>query len=243
MLPIDAVICQANYEANRKYKEGKNNYNIYSKFFDENVPDWYNGKKQNVSYCAIFVHYLFCKSYGVENARKMLFMPKKSQGASSTYCYNQYKKNGAVIDKPVKGCQIFFKNTKGICHTGIVIDVDKTHVYTVEGNKSGDVSVRMCKYPLKSTKIYGFGMPDYNIDNILQDPVKPEKPEAPKTKYLKGIITAPSGLRIRSKPSINADILGLLKYGTEVEITKSSNPKWYKYKNGFIRTIWVQLIK
>ena len=236
MLPVDAVICQANYEANKKYKEGRNNYNIYSEYFDKNVPDWYNGKKQNVAYCAIFVHFLFCKSYGVDNARKMLFMPKKSEGASSTYCYNQYKKKGAVINKPVKGCQIFFKNTKGICHTGIVVNVDKTHVYTVEGNKAGDVSVKFCKYPLKSTKIYGYGMPDYNIDNIAQDPEKPEKI------YYKGVIIAPSGLNVRKEANTDCTVLEVLPYGTKVEVLDSNNNKWLKYKNGYILAKWVKLL-
>ena len=44
-------------------------------------------------------------------------------------------------------------------HVGIVIGRDDKYVYTVEGNSGDTVKIR--KYPLSSTVIYGYGIPSY----------------------------------------------------------------------------------
>jgi len=53
-------------------------------------------------------------------------------------------------------------------HTGLVVAVDKTYVYTIEGNTSADSgvvsnggSVNDKKYKLTYERIAGYGRPDY----------------------------------------------------------------------------------
>ena len=56
----------------------------------------------------------------------------------TVYSANHYKKKGRwYTSNPKVGDQIFFKNSSGICHTGIVYKVDSSKVYTIEGNTSG----------------------------------------------------------------------------------------------------------
>lgn len=213
-------------------KEGKNNYNIYGKFFDDNFPDFYNFKKVNAPYCQIYIHYVLVKCFGVDNVLKMCNLPKKSEGASCSYCYDRYKKAGMLIDKPEKGAQVFLKNSAGgICHTGIITKVDEKHFYTMEGNKS-DGLTKECKYPLNSKKVHSFAMPDYSIvSNLTDKPETPanDKPETPANeKYSMHKVIANSGLRIRKAPNtITAPILKVMPFGSYV-CAVPYNDKWHK---------------
>ena len=45
-------------------------------------------------------------------------------------------------------------------HTGIVIGHDEEYVYTVEGNSANDMC-RLKKYPINSSVIFGYGLPNY----------------------------------------------------------------------------------
>ena len=51
-------------------------------------------------------------------------------------------------------------------------------------------------------------------------------------------VTAPSGLNVRSKKSVDSDIIETLPFGSEVEILKSGR-KWSKIQNGYVRTEWL----
>ena len=59
---------------------------------------------------------------------------------------------------PLPGDYIFFDWDVGgdHCHVGAVLAVDRTMVYTIEGNSGGRVSVR--EYALDSTEIVGYGI-------------------------------------------------------------------------------------
>ena len=166
----------------------------------------------------------------------MLYQPLKSCGAGCSFSYGYYKEHKAVGTEPKKGAQIFFKNKSGkITHTGIVINIDKTHVYTVEGNK--DNAVKECKYPIKSTKIYGYGYPDFNIEE------KPsEKPADKPEKKFDVIIIAPSGLYVRKEPNTNCKALYVLPYKAVVTVSEYNN-EWYKTKDGYIFKKWAEIVK
>lgn len=237
-------------------KEGKNNYNIFGKFFDENVPDFYNYKKANAPYCQIYVHYVLVKCFGADKVYKMCNLPKKSEGASCIYCYGRYKKAGRLIDKPEKGAQVFFKNkTGGICHTGIITKVNNTHFFTMEGNKP-DGLTKECKYPLNSKKVLSFAMPDYSIvSNITDTPVTPSEPVTEPTSDI-GMykVVAPSGLRIREKTNTTtARVLAVMPYES-IATAYKYNDKWLKIVNytnpkgvtrkisGYIYSKWVRRI-
>lgn len=171
---------------------GDGNYTKYARDLD-NIPGFYNGRKNGFDWCDVFVDWLFVKAFGVEAAKKLLCQPEKSLGAGCRFSANYYKEKGLFHTKdPKPGDQIFYWNSgkTDVAHTGIVYKVDNQYVYTVEGNTSsasGVVAngggVAQKKYSLFYGRIYGYGRPDYS--NVLYEDnseVAPEvKPETEKT--------------------------------------------------------------
>lgn len=142
---------------------GSNNWTKYAAYIDKNAPDFYNGKKNGFDWCDIFNDYIHIMAAGdAEVARKALYQPKKSTGAGCSYSAQFYRDNNAWTNgggTPKIGDQIFFGTRGNEYHTGIVVKVDKTYVYTVEGNSSEMVADR--KYLLTDSKISGYGHPKY----------------------------------------------------------------------------------
>lgn len=189
------------------YKEGANNKNKYAAALD--AVDYYAPqKKQNVAWCSIFVTWCFFKEFKIDLCRKMLYQPvKDNYSASCKFQYEYYKKNKATSKTPKKGYQIFFG--KDCTHTGLVYKVDSKKVYTIEGNKADQV--KKCSYAIDSSRIFGYGIPDYAADIQIVD----TKPEETKEEYYR--ITAPSGLFIRYDASLKSPAVGTLKYNTKVK--------------------------
>ncbi len=147
---------------------GKNNYTKYADYIDKNYPDFYNGKKNGYAWCDVFVDYLFIKSFGVENAMRMLYQPVKSCGAGCTYSMRYYKSANRFDKVPSVGSQIFFGNRAEVSnHTGIVTSVSDECVYTIEGNSSNGV-VRKT-YSLSDKTILGYGHPMYDKEEIVKE--------------------------------------------------------------------------
>lgn len=151
---------------------GSKNYTKYARDLD-NIPNFYNGKKNGYSWCDIFVDWCFVQAFGVDKAKELLCQPSKSLGAGCGYSMDYYKNKGQLHTKPAIGDQIFFKNGSSITHTGLVYDVDKTYVYTVEGNTSGSSGVvangggvYKKKYKLTYSNIAGYGRPAYDKEPI-----------------------------------------------------------------------------
>lgn len=147
---------------------GSGNFTKYARDLDA-IPGFYNGRKNGFAWCDVFVDWCFVKAFGVDKAKGLLCQPSKSLGAGCGYSMNYYSSKGQLHTKPAVGDQIFFKSGKTITHTGIVYDVDKTYVYTIEGNTSsasGVVanggSVRKKKYKLSYSNIAGYGRPNYD---------------------------------------------------------------------------------
>lgn len=51
-------------------------------------------------------------------------------------------------------------------------------------------------------------------------------------------VTAPSGLNVRAKKSVDAEVIEVLPYGTQIEVLKKGK-KWAKLKNGFVSLEWI----
>ena len=137
---------------------GTNNYTKYARDLDA-ISGFYNGKKNGYPWCDIFVDWLFVKCFGVEVAKEMLGQPDKSYGAGCEFSAKYYKAKGRFFtNNPKPGDQIFFWNSSKteVAHTGLVYKVDSTKVYTIEGNSSGRVAVRM--YPINDEAIMGYGV-------------------------------------------------------------------------------------
>lgn len=140
---------------------GHNNWNKYAAYIDSVYPDFYNGKKNGFNWCDIFVDYCFLRTFGLEDAKRLLCQPDHSAGAGCTASYGYYKAAGRVCRTPYPGAQIFYtKDGKSSYHTGIVIAVNNGIVTTVEGNSGDKVSVKTIS--AKSGYILGYGMPDYD---------------------------------------------------------------------------------
>ena len=154
---------------------GSNNYTKYARDMD-NIPSFYNGKKNGFAWCDVFVDWCFNKAFGTANAKRLLCQPDKSSGAGCQYSMNYYKSKKQFYTSPKIGDQIFFENAGGtrICHTGLVYAVDKTYVYTVEGNTSSASGVvdnggcvREKKYKLNYSRIAGYGRPKYDVKSTV----------------------------------------------------------------------------
>jgi GH24 family phage-related lysozyme (muramidase) len=121
-------------------------------------------------WCDAFVDWCFYKAYGVATAKSLVGGNFDDYTVQSAAMYNRM---GALDEKPSVGAQVFFtKNGKinGCYHTGIVVDLDGTYFFTVEGNTStgavnangGGVVKKMYKILSQKGKVL-FGHPRYDI--------------------------------------------------------------------------------
>lgn len=209
---INTIIALANSEVG--YTEGANNDNKYAKYFDDLRPGYkfYNYPKNHVSWCDIFVDYLFHFNFK-DIGRRMIYQPMESCGAGCSYSHKYYLMHNATTNIPKRGYQIFFKDKNNkIVHTGIVYKVDNKKVYTIEGNKNN--MVKKCSYNLNSTKIHSYGIPNYLID------ISDELPAKDEIKTYK--VIAKSGLNKRKGPGTNYPKTGVLSYGAIIKVKKFS---------------------
>lgn len=145
----------ANVGSNNYTKYGKEMHDLYPEVMDFPAP-----------WCDAFVDWCFQAAYGVSNAKGMI------GGNFDDYTVNSaqlYKRKGAWGAEPKLGAQIFFKNAKRICHTGIVVEFDDIWVYTIEGNTSGRSAVVVNgggvfkkKYLRTNPAIAGYGYPKFD---------------------------------------------------------------------------------
>ena len=142
------------------YREGAGNITKYAAELDK-LTGFYNGLKNGYAWCDVFVDWCFVRAYGRKLAQQMLCQPDNSAGAGCTYSAQYYQRAGRWSTAPQVGAQIFFGNGAESYHTGLVYDVDDTHVYTVEGNTSDGVYKR--QYAIGASNIYGYGLPDYSL--------------------------------------------------------------------------------
>lgn len=151
---------------------GYNNFTKYARDLD-NIPGFFNGPKNGYPWCTSFYCWLFVKSFGVEQARKMLYLPVNSLAAGCDYALGYYKKNGAFYSAPKAGDQIFFSSSRGgVAHTGLVEKVTASTVYTIEGNTSTSAGVianggGVCRksYSIGYSRIIGYGRPKYDVES------------------------------------------------------------------------------
>lgn len=145
---------------------GSNNYTKYNR----DLKAWTGVGYINAQWCQAFVDWCFIKAFGVEDAKKLLYVFTNYTPTGS----DAFKKRGRYIKRgkgtPKRGDVIYFYSTsKGrIGHVGIVYKVSGKTVYTIEGNTSGASSlitngggVRKKSYSMSSSYIDGYGSVDY----------------------------------------------------------------------------------
>ena len=148
----------------KKEGAGSDNYTKYGRDMNALYP---KAMDFAAPWCDCFVDWCFYQAYGVTNAQELLGGNFDDYTKNSAKLYE--KKNAWHTEKPQVGDQIFFKNKKGICHTGLVYKVAKGYVYTIEGNTSsaqGVVANGGCvskkSYSIAYDKIAGYGRPKYD---------------------------------------------------------------------------------
>lgn len=169
---IQAVISLAESQVGYKPYSGKK-----TKYADEldALGDFYNGKKSGYDWCDVFADWLFVHTYGEDKALKMLYQPHKSLGAACPFSANYYAEEGAFGSVPHLGDQIFFGKRGDEDHTGIVVEVTGSSVYTVEGNTGGgNGQVKRKAYSRTDSWITGYGTPNWSV---VADGKAPEPPK------------------------------------------------------------------
>ncbi len=221
---------------------GDKNYTKYARDLD--ALGFYNGRKQSVAWCDIFVDWCFVQAYGLEAALKLTNQPlgKNNCGAGCKYSRQYYKKNGRLFDTPQPGDQIFFwpKDAIGgpaVAHTGLVYAVDNTYVYTIEGNTSGANGVvanggGVCKkkYKLTYNRIAGYGRPEYGM-TVTTEPTAPAVPEKQEEvnnwgKTVTIIATSGSTVNLRKGNGTNYGRVTTVKIGTKYEWVATAANGW-----------------
>ena len=215
---------------------GTLNYTKYARDLDD--LGFYNGKKNGVAWCDVFIDWCFVQAYGLEAAAKLTYQTpgKANCGAGCRYSRDYYKKNGRLFDKPEPGDQVFFYPKDGIGgssiqHTGLVYDVDDEYLYTVEGNTNGANGVianggGVCqkKYKLTYNRLAGFGRPDWSLLNDVQpDP-------AIEQMLYDAVVQADNGypVKMRASASSSGKIMRHIPLGTTVHVLEEKNEIWAK---------------
>lgn len=222
------------------YKETGNNHNKYAQYFDtpksKNGPyQWFNGKKQNVPWCAIFVCWLFVMILEPDNilgspdkVRSWLKFPKPADNcaAGCPYLWSYLKSRfGSVAKTKGQAGDVIFFNAK-CTHVGIIEKVENGKYHTIEGNKNNAVS--RCTYSVNSTSIYGIIRPDYSSIEPKEAEPTPEplpvpEPVKPTPVYPKYKVKTVTGewLALRVAPNTKAVLIVRMNYGAEVDLVRT----------------------
>lgn len=152
---------------------GAGNYTKYAR--DLHQAGYYNGSKQGVSWCSVFVDWCHYVTSGKQREMaQQITCQTGVYGASCTYSMGYYQAAGRFdTGVPKPGDQIYFGIGKTAEHTGIVWKVENGRVYTVEGNTASQEGVIsngggvFCKsYPLNHSRILGYGKPRYTNKSL-----------------------------------------------------------------------------
>lgn len=210
---LDYVEDQVGYTEDPK----GSNRQKYGAYIDST--DWYlykeNGKTwrhlvNGYDWCTQFVDASFILSYGIEEARKLLHRPVyNNYGAVVKYAYGYFNSAGCGYKKedytPVPGDVIYFQNSAGLSHTGIVVAVNAAQVTTIEGNAGpGSNYVVKKTYDRKNNYIYGYGHVQYEASKYPATPFKA-------TNTLKGVL-------VRDIPYSDGKGIATIKEGATITV-------------------------
>lgn len=202
---------------------GMDNYTKYAR--DQWKVRYFNGQKQGVAWCAVFVGWCFLQCFGKDTALQLQCQPRSGNagagcGASAKY----YKEKGRFSGEPAAGDQIFFQDGNGsVSHTGIVEKVSGGKVFTIEGNSDGMVATH--SYKAGSERIYGYGHPDWSI-------VKESEGDEDKAMARDAIVTRTSTstgstVNLRDRASTGGKILAKVPFESTVTVTEDKGD-WCK---------------
>ena len=245
---IDIALAEVGYlekKSNSKLDDktanaGSANYTKYGRDMHEIYPSVMDFP---AAWCDAFVDWCFCKAYGVTTAKSLLGGNFDDYTVASAQMYKN--KKAWYTSNPKIGDQIFFKNSSGICHTGLVYKVDSSKVYTIEGNTSGASGVianggGVCKksYSLTNSKIAGYGRPNYDdVDGATNEvKVVTVDPATAFNKSVAGTYKTTANLNLRCGAGTSKEIITTMNSGSTVNCygyyTPVNGTKWYLLKFG-----------
>lgn len=249
MAIVDEMITLAQSQVGYAESPLGSNHNKYAQFFDTPIAkngayQWFNGKKQNVAWCALWICWLwvmvlkkYCGTYDKVRAWLKFPAPKDNCAAGVPFLWQYLCKLGWKVDK-TKGQRgdIIFFNAK-CTHVGIIEKVENGKYYTIEGNKNNKVS--RCTYAYNSTTIYGLCRPDYSSLEPTSEPEPlpiPTPEPTPVADDLYRVVNIKTFLAIRSEPSANGKKLGEL-YNDAIVTVLEKKSGWARITG----TSWVYM--
>lgn len=141
---------------------GNKNYTKYAREYQK----FAGVNLQGQAWCDMWVDYCFVTAYGKSAAKQLLGNFSAYTPTSAQYFKNMKRWH---TSNPQPGDVIFFENSTRINHTGLVVKVSSTRVYTIEGNTSAGAKIipnggAVCKknYLLSNSRIAGYGRPAYD---------------------------------------------------------------------------------
>lgn len=166
---VDLALSQVGYHEKKSNSDldsfasnsGDKNWTKYARDLDK-LGNFYNGPKNGFAWCDVFVDWCFFTSYGRAATHKLLYQPYDSYGAGCQFSAQYFNQNGHFFkSNPQIGDQIFFGDAwTNVYHTGLVVEVGKSYVTTVEGNTSDMVAKR--SYTINDNRIWGYGRPNWD---------------------------------------------------------------------------------
>lgn len=178
---------------------GSNNFTKYGAWYGMNGQPW----------CDMFVSWCAAQAGVLDIIGKFAYVP-----SHQNFFDNKGKYYARDKITPKRGDIVFFKNES---HIGIVKGVSGSYVKTIEGNTSGGSTlvangggVFEKSYPLTSSYIQGYGVPDYSATVDLSG--------ATSVNYT-GTVKANGGLNCRTYP-VDGSIVKTYANGSKVTITK-----------------------
>lgn len=190
---VDASLAEVGYQGT-KYDSK------FTQFLDS--VNWYCAKKSGATtWCCIANDYFvaICKGdLSYEQARQIVCEPannKVNYGAGVKEKVGYYKSAGRWISNvknATTGDEVFFykSGSSEPGHVGRLVDWDSKYIYTVEGSTTYDGKSNCLgkkSYPFKSSRIMGFGRPDWYK---YQEASKPDPKPANNSGYTDAEIQA-----------------------------------------------------
>lgn len=156
----------------KEANKGAGNFTKYAR--DLAAAGYYNGNKQGVSWCDVFVDWCFYQltDKDAKKAQEMEYQTG-TLGAGCKYSAQYYRSKGRFFQTPNIGDQIFFGEPGKENHTGIVIANEETYITTIEGNSDNKVTQRY--YSKNNPDIVGYGRPNYEKETISTTPTTTKK--------------------------------------------------------------------
>lgn len=233
---VEFALSQVGYEedppGSNKQKYGAMLDQMPWYLYKDGSKEWIH-KVNSFDWCTQFVDSCFILTYTIDIARKMLYRPKyNNYGAVVRYAFEYFKSVGKGWKKedhePKVGDVIYFQNSKGLSHTGIVVSVGSDTVTTVEGNAgTGNNFVKKNTYKKITSYIYGYGEPGYD-----EEEEEMKFTDLKELKYVKGNVMKGDAVRI-VQSVVKCDVDG--SYGPKTEAAV----KDFQRKEGITIDGWV----